>query len=164
MPSPPYIYNDLRASRARVRNLLPNLPGALIRPPGDRRPDLIAHGAEARPGGRQAQPRFINSPGLRPIGALAPRYWPLLAPLGPRRLQFVTLSPAPLVKVRAPAFSICHASAGPLWSGPVAGPLRAPAFPIRRGCVDDFLNFLIGSLGAPAFSICHAFAGPLGQG
>ena len=84
-----------------------------------------------------------------------------LVPLGPRRFPFVTLSLAPLVKVRAPAFSICHASAGPLWSGPVAGPLRAPAFPIRRGCVDDFLNFLIGSLGAPAFSICHAFAGPL---
>ena len=123
MPSPPYIYNDLRASRARVRNLLPNLPGARIRPPGDRLRDVIviARLAEARPGGRQAQPRFINSPGLRPIGALAPRYWPLLAPLGPRRLQFVTLSPAPLVKIAgslgAPAFSICHAFAGPLGQG-----------------------------------------------
>ena len=121
MPSPPYIYNDLRASRARVRNLLPNLPGALIRPPGDRRPDVIAHLAEVRAGGRQAQPRFINSPGLRPIGALAPLYWPLLAPLGPRRLQFVTLSPAPLVKIAgslgAPAFSMCHAFAGPLGQG-----------------------------------------------
>ena len=123
MPSPPYIYNDLRASRARVRNLLPNLPGALIRPPGDRLRDVIviARLAEARAGAREAQPRFINSPGLRPIGALAPRYWPLLASLGPRRLQFVTLSPAPLVKIAgslgAPAFSICHAFAGPLGEG-----------------------------------------------
>ena len=92
MPSPPYIYNDLRASPALVRNILPNVPGALIRPLGDRRPYVIAHAAEARPGGRQAQPRKFAGPSAHRRVSSS-----LLAPAGPPG---------------APASPICHAFAG----------------------------------------------------
>ena len=65
-------------------------------------------------------------------------YWPLLAPLGPRRLQFVTLSPAPLVKIigslRVPRNSMgFFQRKDPRGSGPGAqGPGPGPG-PRRRG-------------------------------
>ena len=49
---------------------------------------------------------------------------------GARRFPFVSLSLAPLVKVGAPAFSICHAFAGPLGPALSLAPLGTPRFPI----------------------------------